>query len=78
MSVDISGITGYAQSNVGAIQIERGLAELGNKLAHLGTRALRTEEVHGKALVLFSTGRKCQQEHENTHAANPVGKAAPE
>ena len=65
------------QDNVEDVEDGGGFAHPGHQLAYAGPRALRPQQVHGKALAPFSAGHDGQQKHQHTHAAYPVAEAAP-
>ena len=65
------------EDDVEKVQNCGGFPHFGYQLSHAGAGAFRSQQVHGKALALVSTGNDGQQEHQNTHTAHPVAEAAP-
>ena len=60
--------------DVNAVKNGGGFAHIGHHLAHGGTGAFRPEQVVGLAAHIHQR----QHEHQNAHAPQPVGEAAPE
>ncbi|CAN3975765.1 30S ribosomal protein S8, partial [Dysosmobacter welbionis] len=61
---------------VDAVEDFGGVAHAAHQLSHRGSRHLRPQHVHPVAIPAHR--QNGHDEHQNTHAAHPVGEAAPE
>ena len=65
----------HRHHHINNIQDSGGVAQTGHQLAHGGAGALCPHEVHVAAAV---HGHHRQHEHQNAHAADPMGEGSPE
>lgn len=66
----------YREGDIDGVQNGGALPGLGHQLIHTGSGAFGPEQVD--AVAPLAHGHHRQQEHQNTHAAQPVGEGTPE